>query len=118
MGVKANIMRTVQIGVAAGPGFLRSPGSPDLRVLTRLAYAPLPDPDSDGDGIRNNEDACPNVRGVESPDPSKNGCPSDQDSDGVIDMDDQCPEQPQGSNPDPRRMGCPMGDSDNDGVLD
>lgn len=34
-----------------------------------------PDIDNDDDGILDKDDACPNVKGVPSPDPKKNGCP-------------------------------------------
>jgi outer membrane protein OmpA-like peptidoglycan-associated protein len=32
-------------------------------------------PDTDGDGFRDDKDACPEVKGVASDDPTKNGCP-------------------------------------------
>jgi OOP family OmpA-OmpF porin len=35
-----------------------------------------PDIDNDEDGILDKDDACPNVKGVASPDPKKNGCPA------------------------------------------
>jgi hypothetical protein len=45
-------------------------------------------PDSDGDGLYDNEDACPREAG-----PIENkGCPyKDTDGDGVLDKDDDCP---------------------------
>ena len=63
--------------------------------------------DSDGDGIRDSMDKCPNNRGVIS----GFGCP-DKDKDGIIDSKDSCPQAP-GSE---RFSGCP--DSDEDGVPD
>jgi len=45
-------------------------------------------PDSDGDGIIDSKDNCPNKAGESE----NNGCPwSDSDSDGVLDKDDNCP---------------------------
>ena len=45
-------------------------------------------PDSDGDGIEDAKDACPNVAG-----PRKyNGCP-DSDGDGIADPQDKCPNE-------------------------
>jgi outer membrane protein OmpA-like peptidoglycan-associated protein len=44
-------------------------------------------PDSDAGGIRDSEDACPEVYGLEAFD----GCP-DSDNDGVEDAEDECPE--------------------------
>ncbi|WP_127136371.1 OmpA family protein [Flagellimonas oceanensis] len=64
-------------------------------------------PDSDGDGIEDSKDACPNQAGSKE----MNGCP-DSDGDGVADKDDACPETP-GL---PALAGCP--DADGDGVAD
>ncbi len=45
--------------------------------------------DSDGDGVYNNFDECPETPGLEE----FNGCP-DTDEDGVSDNEDECPETP------------------------
>ena len=46
-------------------------------------------PDSDGDGVADNLDKCPDVAG----DPRNAGCPfTDSDGDGVADKDDKCPQ--------------------------
>ena len=64
-------------------------------------------PDSDGDGITDKEDACPNKAGsVEM-----NGCP-DTDGDGLSDIEDACPNRA-GSI---EMGGCP--DTDSDGISD
>jgi len=64
-------------------------------------------PDTDGDGIPDSEDACPEVAGL----PEFNGCP-DTDGDGIPDNEDACPDVagPAATN------GCP--DADGDGVID
>jgi OOP family OmpA-OmpF porin len=50
--------------------------------------------DSDGDGVPDDIDACPNTpKGVAV---DKKGCPMDSDGDGVPDYRDQCPETPAG----------------------
>ncbi|MGB0879904.1 MAG: OmpA family protein [Polaribacter sp.] len=64
-------------------------------------------PDADGDGIQDGDDACPNVSGLAS----MNGCP-DGDGDGVADKDDMCPN----SKGTKANKGCP--DTDGDGVVD
>lgn len=63
--------------------------------------------DTDGDGIYDKDDACPEVAGLEA----FNGCP-DSDGDGIEDSKDACPNEP-GSK---EMNGCP--DSDGDGVAD
>jgi len=76
-------------------------------------------PDSDRDGIGDDEDVCKNVPQGKHPDPFKPGCPeNDEDGDDVPDVDDACPVTPPGPNPDPKRPGCPFIDTDKDGVAD
>ena len=64
-------------------------------------------PDSDGDGIEDRNDACPNTPGV----PEFNGCP-DSDGDGIADPQDACPTIPGIA----ALNGCP--DADGDGITD
>ncbi|MGI9547076.1 MAG: OmpA family protein [Flavobacteriaceae bacterium] len=64
-------------------------------------------PDSDGDGIEDREDRCPNEAGPKE----FNGCP-DSDGDGIPDIDDKCPDVPGLA----EFNGCP--DTDGDGVAD
>ena len=77
----------------------------------------ISDADSDGDGVTDYWDGCPN-------DPSKIepgicGCGNtdvDSDQDGVFDCDDGCPNDPNKSSPEP--CGCSAPDSDGDGTED
>ena len=64
-------------------------------------------PDSDNDGIQDSKDDCPNTAGLAE----FNGCP-DSDGDGVIDNDDKCPNTAGLK----ALAGCP--DADGDGVAD
>ncbi|MGB5436650.1 MAG: OmpA family protein [Maribacter sp.] len=66
-------------------------------------------PDADGDGIEDSKDACPNAAGSKE----MNGCP-DADGDGVADKDDACPNEAGPA----ENKGCPWADKDGDGVLD
>ena len=69
--------------------------------------------DSDGDGVYDNLDRCPDTpKGVKV---DAQGCPMDSDSDGVYDYLDKCPNTPVGIKVD--NAGCPV-DSDGDGVAD
>ena len=66
--------------------------------------------DTDGDGVPDYQDKCPDVKGLAA----LQGCP-DADGDGVADADDKCPNTPAGVKVD--ATGCPL-DSDGDGVAD
>ncbi|HEX4872802.1 MAG TPA: thrombospondin type 3 repeat-containing protein [Nevskiaceae bacterium] len=69
--------------------------------------------DSDGDGVPDRKDRCPNTpKGVTV---YADGCPTDQDQDGVPDYQDKCPNTPPGTVV--NEVGCPV-DSDGDGVPD
>lgn len=63
--------------------------------------------DSDGDGIVDRQDGCPDKAGPLA----TNGCP-DQDGDGILDDVDKCPTLAGNAN----LMGCP--DTDGDGIID
>ncbi|MFT4699192.1 MAG: OOP family OmpA-OmpF porin [Flavobacteriaceae bacterium] len=63
--------------------------------------------DTDGDGIYDHEDECPEIPGL----PEFNGCP-DTDGDGIEDRNDACPETPGTV----EFNGCP--DTDGDGIAD
>src|SRR3990167_1587911 len=69
LGIHYNIAKLFQLSVGGGVGILRQPGTPDGRVLLRLAYAPWreekkkPEPpkDRDGDGVLDEDDFCPDT---------------------------------------------------------
>jgi len=69
--------------------------------------------DSDGDGVPDDRDQCPNTPGGVTVD--SRGCPLDTDGDGVPDYLDRCPGTPGGVSVDSK--GCPL-DTDGDGVPD
>jgi OOP family OmpA-OmpF porin len=80
-------------------------------------------PDGDGDGVFDDEDACPLVPGVRTDDPKTNGCPKapppDRDADGIADAEDACPDVPGVRSADPAKNGCPARpDRDKDGIFD
>jgi OmpA-OmpF porin, OOP family len=121
-GAHFRIADAWQIGVGGGPGFERALGSPQYRLLAVLGYrspgAAPPPRDRDGDGIFDIVDACPDQRGIPSPEPTIHGCP-DGDGDGIVDVRDACPTEPGVAHPDPAKNGCPAPkDSDGDGIID
>jgi outer membrane protein OmpA-like peptidoglycan-associated protein len=74
-------------------------------------YQGCPIPDTDGDGINDEEDKCPTVKGLAR----YQGCPiPDTDKDGINDEEDKCPTVPGLA----RYQGCPIPDRDKDGVND
>ena len=115
---KKEIMKKVisifSIAIFLGAVFLSNnvkaqlPGSlvPIFLVKTATGYWGE-DNDSDGDGVLNDVDPCPNKWG------KMNGCPwSDKDGDGLSDIEDGCPEIAGKT----ELNGCP--DKDSDGVAD
>ena len=74
-------------------------------------YDGCPVPDTDGDGINDENDKCPTVKGLAK----YNGCPvPDRDRDGINDEEDKCPDVPGVA----RYQGCPIPDRDKDGIND
>ncbi len=68
--------------------------------------------DSDGDGVKDSKDECPGTPRGVAV--GANGCPNDSDGDGVTDDKDQCPNTPAGEPVDAN--GCEL-DDDGDGVV-
>lgn len=66
-------------------------------------------PDTDGDGITDHKDECPDVAGLAE----FNGCP-DRDGDGIPDHKDECPDVAGLA----KFNGCPEPDTDGDGIVD
>jgi OmpA-OmpF porin, OOP family len=65
--------------------------------------------DTDGDGLTDDVDDCPNEKGSAS----LRGCP-DKDNDGIADKNDNCPDKAGVA----KYNGCPVPDSDGDGIND
>ena len=82
-----------------------------LGVSVMLGSKPILD--SDGDGVLDNRDRCPDTPAGASVD--SRGCPSDSDNDGVPDGVDRCPNTVAGAAVDVR--GCSQ-DSDGDNIPD
>jgi outer membrane protein OmpA-like peptidoglycan-associated protein len=76
-----------------------------------LSFSFFAKKDSDGDGVDDSQDLCPDTPAGVKVDIF--GCPVDTDGDGVPDYLDNCPDTPKGVEVD--KKGCPV-DSDRDGV--
>lgn len=74
-----------------------------------------PNKDSDGDGVNDAIDACPDTPRLPGLVVNPDGCPVDTDRDGIPDYLDACPGTPRGTPV--NTMGC-VADSDNDGITD
>lgn len=138
--------RGLSFSLAAGGALHSAVGTPNFRLLAGVSYAlpvrsrpegrlpkdPEPVVDSDGDGVPDGADTCPQDRG-----PKENGgCPAaraptdkpgpvagttdvDSDKDGVVDRLDKCPDKAGPA----ANAGCPLPvaggpDRDRDGVED
>jgi outer membrane protein OmpA-like peptidoglycan-associated protein len=125
LGAKGRLFGGFFLGAAGGFAPIAAVGAPGVRFVGTASWAPLtedkrraPSRDRDGDGIADDVDACPDVKGELQNDPSKDGCPiADRDHDGIPDVDDACPLDPGPRNPDPTKNGCPL-DTDDDGIPD
>lgn len=104
---EANSQFQYMAGIAV-PFYLNDKPAPKPTPKPAPAPAPvkptLMDPDSDGDGVIDRLDRCPNTpKGVSV---DKVGCPLDSDGDGVPDYLDKCPGTPKGFKVD--KVGCEL----------
>jgi OOP family OmpA-OmpF porin len=75
--------------------------------------------DSDGDGIADDADKCPNEAETKNEIDDQDGCPEkDTDGDGRLDAADKCPNEPEDADGFQDEDGCPDPDNDGDGVAD
>jgi outer membrane protein OmpA-like peptidoglycan-associated protein len=81
--------------------------------------APAGPKDTDGDGIPDDVDKCPNEPEDKDGFQDEDGCPDpDNDADGIPDAQDKCPMQAEDKDGFQDEDGCPDPDNDNDGILD
>ena len=114
---------TVGVGVGLLPGY----GSAGFRFVLGVDFMNRdPFADSDGDGVPNAIDACPDQREDFDGFEDQDGCPDpDNDHDGILDDDDECPNVAEDIDGYQDQDGCPEGgppkadpDSDGDGIPD
>lgn len=128
-GIKLFIDKNSYLMVGAGAGLVPGFETAAQRFTLGFVFEPSIG-DTDGDGIKDDEDDCPNDpedfdgfqdTKADSP-PHKYGCPDpDNDEDGILDVDDRCPNDPEDRDGFQDDDGCPEandGDRDGDGILD
>ena len=95
-------------------------GSAQLRAIAGLRFVPgnLPS-DTDGDGIDDRQDGCPQKAEDDDGFEDKDGCPEhDNDGDGITDKHDKCPLSAEDKDGFEDNDGCPDDDNDGDGIAD
>jgi OOP family OmpA-OmpF porin len=124
-GFKVYVERNsyLYLGVGTGAFAVKSAGydASLFRIFAAFIFEPSIG-DRDGDGIKDDVDACPDDPEDRDDFEDKDGCPDpDNDRDGILDYEDDCPLVPEDKDGDEDDDGCPEGqeaDRDGDGILD
>jgi outer membrane protein OmpA-like peptidoglycan-associated protein len=117
-GIKVQATESLNVLAGGGAGVVQGIGSPGLRFLVSVGYAPDLG-DDDGDGINNMKDKCPLLAEDFDEFEDSDGCPEDDnDNDRREDSVDQCPNDREDIDGFEDEDGCPELDNDNDGILD
>ncbi|MCA9563294.1 MAG: transporter, partial [Myxococcales bacterium] len=105
--------------LGAGTGIVAGVGVPDYRIFGGLTYARIPVGDTDGDGLKDDVDACPADPEDADDFDDSDGCPDlDNDQDGVLDSEDVCMNDPEDVDAFEDTDGCPDPDNDGEGIPD
>ncbi len=110
------------VGVSGSAGVTPGYGAPDWRGVGMIGFT-MPEPekvlDTDGDGMLDDVDQCPNEPEDFDGFQDEDGCPDlDNDGDGVLDVNDGCPNDAEDIDGFEDEDGCPDPDNDGDGILD
>jgi outer membrane protein OmpA-like peptidoglycan-associated protein len=117
-GLRAQATRSLSVTAGGGAGLLSGIGSPSLRFIVAVGYAPDLG-DTDNDGISNMKDKCPLVAEDMDDFEDSDGCPEeDNDGDRRNDDVDKCPNEKEDIDGFEDDDGCPEPDNDKDSILD
>jgi len=115
-GMKVFVEKNSYLMFGGGPGIPTDGYSTPLyRVFLGFVFEPSIG-DRDGDGLPDDEDACPDEPEDKDRFQDSDGCPDpDNDLDGVLDVDDYCPLVPEDRDGEDDEDGCPEEPQDRDG---
>ncbi len=122
-GLKIFVQRNSYLMIGAGSHIPigNAYAAADFRAFVGIVFEPSIG-DTDGDGLRDDVDRCPNNPEDFDLFEDTDGCPEpDNDRDGILDERDACPNVPEDRDGDHDDDGCPEGDEgdrDGDGILD
>ena len=92
---------------------------PNLEWTLGLDLRAAPNPDKDGDGIKDKSDKCPTDAEDKDDFEDEDGCPDlDNDQDGLLDSADTCPVAAEDKDSFQDEDGCPDLDNDGDNIAD
>jgi outer membrane protein OmpA-like peptidoglycan-associated protein len=113
VGITPTVMTRAEIELSRNKSSSRNLSNFGASLGLSLMLGSKPIADSDGDGVQNNRDRCPDTpRGAQV---DGRGCPSDEDGDGVPNGIDRCPGTAAGAKV--NEQGCAQ-DSDGDNIPD
>ncbi len=108
----------LSILAGVGTGLVRGVGVPSFRFFASVSWSP-DFRDSDGDGIDNMHDKCPDQPEDKDGFQDEDGCPDpDNDGDFIEDSQDKCPNEKEDIDGFEDEDGCPDPDNDKDGIPD
>jgi len=121
-GVKWHVGKGWTVNAGGGAGVTKGFTAPEYRFLAGVSYSCQPQAprvDTDGDGLYDDEDDCPNEPEDADSFDDGDGCPDpDNDKDGVLDVADRCPLEPEDKDGYEDVDGCPDPDNDADAIKD
>lgn len=107
------------IRAGGGAGLVYGIGVPVFSVFAGATFAPEAPRDSDGDGLMDDEDGCPDEEEDMDGFADEDGCPElDNDGDEVPDSEDACPDEAEDLDEFEDEDGCIDEDDDGDGIRD